>query len=775
MVLNLKNILSKKTYGLVEDYFEYGVDALALMGTLENNNVKVRDVVNLFQALADPFYVNARSDWGSKFSSVPYEVFGGAVNYVEGKPNAFALKFRANNGYALRFPLLNSYYDSNSKFVNYGCDGIGNILSSLQEKLNFKLEFNEDVKEYITTKQGIVKKIANKLPHPVRYIRERDFEARFDPSKEGKTKLVLDTTYNGEKLTSIEQAIAILDFYNAKVAQKVGKKMFNLNHNIDRSKILLASQILADITVSYGINFGNKNNKEIDNALRLQLSNVMASLTYDSSVQIIAEIAERTAYVMTKKLGISAQDIMVNRKNMGIEYIETPNNFHELMFGATKNNSYVKENGSILYDGPSAGLKKVYMSTLYRDELYNAKHSAEKSEPNEPLVHFEEPEFELMNPIEEDLFFEDAVHEEEIKDTAPYAGEMQGTPDRVIYLGPVAEESQVAEEQQEKTNQEPAQEINDLLFEIETSTNDYHAFFESQEPEIVDGGFKFEDIKEEPVIFEIEELLNIKEAQPENDAENFERLEKVFGAVYAEKKEEKISKLKEGVVNAYALKKVVEEQQSKSKVVEYDHYKIVYPPQNEFVRRIMQETTPATDWNLKYGENAVIQEEKQLSSSKPIEYEYVQDSLYNTFLNEEPEHPYMKEEVVEYKPIYFIDDENGILRISESGEVKHNLAFAEDKNEKGELKVVKSTIINEQAPTLAMVDTHEVKRETVQTPLFEGYVADASQTSLGKFMDLGIEEPKQNKKITLPKNRKFVQKHSFTAQLARYKFIGLER
>ena len=533
MNFNLKDILSNNIYHYVEDYCDNGVDAISLIGS--NSDAKVRDIVNYFQALANPEFVNVRENWGSKVSDAPCDVFGGALNYADKKTNAFALKFRANNGFKLRFPLLNSYYNTNSKFRNCGCAELGSILSRLQTKLNFQLEINDSKSDYVVAKEGLVRKISSKLSHPVRMIRAKTFEDMFDPSHKGigikKAKLILDTTYNGHKLTSPEQMLAIIDFYNAKANKKIANKMFKLDKNLDKSKIILASQILSDLFISYGFNFGTENSKQIDNALRLQLSNVIASLTYEKSVQIIAEIAERSAYVMTKKLGITLQDIQNNRKNIGVEYLETPTTIHAVMFGETKNNAFVSTEEGVFYQGKSNLFKNLLVKYSYKDDArYDSSRQTaphDKEEALEPEIVFDTPELEMLDPIEE-------------LDTQPEAP-------RVIYLGGIKEEQPDMFEEADDT-------LDKILAEASTDSEaSFEELFEEHKLEIEED--KATATQEEEVS-EVEELY-IQDVEETDEAPDFKKLEEVFGIVVNNEKQNLFSRVKNAIFGATAIKNQV--------------------------------------------------------------------------------------------------------------------------------------------------------------------------------------------------------------------------
>ena len=769
MKLNLKNVLSKSTYKLVDDYCENGVDALALLHP--ENGAKIRDVVNTFQALADPKYVNIRKDWGNAMSSAPFETLTSAVNYADGKKNtnAFALKFRANNGFGLRFPLVNSYYDSNSKFKNYGCDNIGSILSRLQENLNFRLEMSDEAKEFVSVKEGVMRKVTSKLSHPIRKIRAKEIEDGFDPSHKGiglkKTKLILDTTYNGQKLSAPEQMIAIVDFYNAKVVKQTAK-LYKLNKNIDKSKILLASQILSDLVVSWGLDFGPENGREIDNALRLQLSNVVASLSQDKSLSIISEIATFSAMVMTEKLGIDYMQIILNRKHMGVEYLSMPNNFNDLVFGPTKNAIFKKEGEDVYYYGESAALLKVMNSKMYKGEVY-----ATPEFEQEPSVLFEPSQFEIMDPLE--------MKADEAQPSAP----------DVIILGAVAEETQEEANEPEETGfpaetQAESSELEQILAEAKSDEDEFTALFDEDEEKTE--SIEFDDDlllfpQEKPQTIHIEKPRELEIGDPEDDEydADFRELNEKFGFVVLEKEsfKDKVSKLGDSIKHAFALKKTVAEKTQKvetSKAQEDEHFRWVFPTKD--VERIMKETTPATNW-----------------VSQTEEYVAVSDEGYETLVNEEGKeylvlnHFEIDAEEKSFEPIYMINTEDGILGITESGEVKHNLAFAEDLKEREKESImteqnqgqqtlfgtrvydVKNELDTAQT-TLVASDNHKVRRETeeIQTTLVGTFIQDPAQTTLALFEDKEVK--KVEKKISLPKPSAIKATISLNSEISKFKF-----
>lgn len=359
MIYNLKNILSNDAYNCVENYVKTGQDALALIG----NGGDIQSIVNAFQALADPMFANARATWGNKLSATPYSVMQGLPTYTKGHYNSFALKFRGNYGYNLRFPLLNSYYEATSGIRNYGVAELGEIFAHIQKSFNFEVRYQKEAPVHIQAKEGAVRKITSKLLHPVRMIRAKTFEDKIDPSHQifglGKAKLIVSQNFNGTTLSSLEQVVAILDFYSQKVNKKVAKKIYNLTNNGDGAKIKLASQILTDLTLIHAFDFGEKNARQLDNALRLQLSNVIASFSNDNSVKMMAEVAMRSTFVLLKKLNIRYSTIEDNRQKIGFDYISTPTTIGAVMFGETQN-TYLKQlDQDIYYVGKSNLFKRI--------------------------------------------------------------------------------------------------------------------------------------------------------------------------------------------------------------------------------------------------------------------------------------------------------------------------------------------------------------------------------------------------------------------------------
>ncbi|MBQ4535449.1 MAG: hypothetical protein IJA22_01335, partial [Clostridia bacterium] len=329
----------------------------------------------------------------------------------------------------------------------------------------------------------------------------------------------------------------------------------------------------------------------------------------------------------------------------------------------------------------------------------------------------------------------------------------------------------------DETNAQPS-ELEEILAEARNEDDEVTTFFDEKEEKTEE--IKFDEgvllfPQEKPEAIHIEMPNKLDEAEEKDD--DFKKLNEKFGFVVLEKEsfKDKVSKFGGSIKSAFAVKKTIAEKTQEvetSKVQEDEHFRWVFPTKD--IERIMKETTPATNW-----------------APQTEEYVTVSDENYDTLKNEEGKeylilnHFEIDEEEKPFEPMYMINTEDGILGITESGEVKHNLAFAED-IEKGERIMteqnqgqqtlfgtrvydVKNELDTVQT-TLVASDNHKVRRETegVQTTLVGTFIQDPAQMTLALFEDK--EEKKVEKKIRLPKTSAIKTTISLNSEISKFKF-----
>ena len=364
---DLEKILSKRAYKAVANYSapvlsngapnpNYGLDAMALIGKIaydeKYQNASANDVIETFHNLADPTFINLADEWGSTYQA-ENEMVKNIGTYANGKSNSFSLKGQPSNLSYLPFPLRGNRMSADKNFTNHPFPfGWETIKNDLEKRFGVNIVEGESLQP-----------------------QNNAFETLLSPAVriKGANKVLLSQTFNGAKLSDAEKCMAIIDLIsheNAKNLLNEDKALAQEFKNLDATtarQILYTGQITADMFAALAPNIGAENHKQIENALRLELCGILASLKDKSSafIKLYARVAEKLTQTLLGQLHQSTSNIVVSRANMGISYIDDlyPNskdfitqqpNLKVVMFGRTINDAFKFENNQVKFVGNSA-------------------------------------------------------------------------------------------------------------------------------------------------------------------------------------------------------------------------------------------------------------------------------------------------------------------------------------------------------------------------------------------------------------------------------------
>lgn len=405
---NLKSILSESAYQdmayfLLPTFLDgsenkfFGVDAMSMVGLDGMDAVALTKVVQMFQSLADPKFVNLREDWGTSFAGAN-EVLETLPTYAGEKFNSFALKNMGGNLSYVEFPLFQSHMGAGSAFQSNAFSWetlkqnfekalgitileVANLENALSKKIqNSTSQVALDGK---LKKDGILKRSARKILSPVIFVKNKitgqeknSLDQKSLRIDKAFSKCLISNEINGHKLSEVEKALALTDALSHESTKrfalndKTTKAILSSFEEADKRKLLYASQLTADMFAAFAQDMGAENHRQIENALKLQIANVLASMKDKSyrATKAYGLISERLTFALLKQLNLSNENIVVARHNMGVDYVDQfpvledgqkVYNLHQVMFGRIQNNALSIKNGTIFYDGESPAFEKL--------------------------------------------------------------------------------------------------------------------------------------------------------------------------------------------------------------------------------------------------------------------------------------------------------------------------------------------------------------------------------------------------------------------------------
>ena len=340
-----KSRLTKEMLKDIEEYERTGEDAIFLLAKQEND---YRDIITRMQSSNILFVANSGvktlDDWnnnGIMNRGVNEKLV--ALNNDNGKLkySCYALKAPTSYKQGLRLPFVDSYaskkrslFAGNNEFSTYS-----SLLEKISSVYKIKIKEIDFAKKHIVYKKGskfvsILKDKTHRVLNLCRkFLRKEQKVApiRFK-GKLSITKHLSSVSKSRYEISQQEKFTEILDKIILATA-----KHFAKNDKLDLTeKEMLVATLYADILMSRAINYGDvKNNTDIENALKLQLSNVLATLEPSKSkLKQLTNLGMKSAIYNLQKMGISVKEVVDNAKACGFTYSSEPTTYEDALLGS---------------------------------------------------------------------------------------------------------------------------------------------------------------------------------------------------------------------------------------------------------------------------------------------------------------------------------------------------------------------------------------------------------------------------------------------------------
>lgn len=324
-----KSLMTKETYEDLLNYLETGDDAISLMGYKRENYLDGTKLVKRFQTTADIEVMGRVRNFNSN------DVLIGVPKYAENGYSSFVVR---DKGLSLRLPMQGSLgsiekYFSESERT---CPNFKDVVNQIQNAFNIKVKDNERITKPITV-HGNKVRIAGR--------------------------------YNGEQVSEPDKLVQLFNL----LAKGFLKDNFKKTTNPER--VQFASEILTTMFIAESYDLGANFNKKIDNALRLQFSNVISALGNASkeTINLIAIKTEKAVAKFMKKSGKTPNDIVKTLKRLGYDYVKTPTDLYGVLFGERKNYMFNIE-------VPNAVADKILGKTIIYNDDYKNENSQTKTQ-----------------------------------------------------------------------------------------------------------------------------------------------------------------------------------------------------------------------------------------------------------------------------------------------------------------------------------------------------------------------------------------------------------
>lgn len=318
--------LTKETKIDLQDYIKTGDDAITMLGYAYAGDKTASKIITRFQTTADPDFVSVTDSDSLKKSG--YDgILQNVPKYSEGGYSSFALRDKA---LSLRVPLSGDLFSSGNYFTSSEkiCPNFKEITKNLEKAYRLKV--------YDSSKSGDALRAGKSkfLGIPVAF---------------SKTRVYLKDEYYGSKLSEADKLVLLVNYLAKKETEPTavpfmdGEYKKSLNDTTNPIRVKFATQILATMLFCQCLDMGGNFNRKVDNALRLQLANVLASLGNDSKqISVISKYAEKAVESFLKKTGLDFSNIVKVRKNMGVTYKSEPTNLYEALFGQVENKNILQ-------------------------------------------------------------------------------------------------------------------------------------------------------------------------------------------------------------------------------------------------------------------------------------------------------------------------------------------------------------------------------------------------------------------------------------------------
>ena len=352
-----KSRLTKEMLKDVEEYEKTGEDAIFLLAKKDSN---YKDIITRMQSSNIAFVANSGvktlDDWNNNEAIncnineklVALNEDGGNQKY-----SCYALKAPNSFNQGLRLPFIDTYaskkkslFAGNTTFSTYN-----SLLENISNTYKIKIKELDYAKKHIVYKNGskIIAMLKDKAHRVLNMCRKFLHKEQTEVPIRYKGKLKITKFLNSVSkskygVSQQERATEILDKIIFATVRYFAK-----NDKIElTSKEMLVATLYADILMSRAINYGDtKNNNDIENALKLQLSNVLSALEPSSGkLKQLANLGMKSAIYNLKKMGISIQDVVSNAKKCGFAYASEPTTYEDALLGS-KLKLQEKEAGSV--------------------------------------------------------------------------------------------------------------------------------------------------------------------------------------------------------------------------------------------------------------------------------------------------------------------------------------------------------------------------------------------------------------------------------------------
>ncbi len=340
-----KSRLTKEMLKDVEEYERTGEDAIFL---LAKRNSNYRDIITRMQSSNIAFIANSGvksfDDWNNTWSlnakinedMVALNEDGGNQKY-----SCYALKAPNSFNQGLRLPFIDTYaskkkslFAGNTTFSTYN-----SLIENISNSYKIKIKELNYAKKHIIYKNGsklvgMLKDKAHRVLNMCRKFLHK--EQTVAPIRyKGKIKITKYLNSISKSKYGVSQQERVTEILDKIMYATV--KYFAKNDKVElTSKEMLVATLYADILMSRAINYGDvKNNNDIENALKLQLSNVLCTLEPGSDkLKQLAGLGMRTAIYNLEKMGISLDEVVENAKKCGFAYSTEPTNYEEALLGS---------------------------------------------------------------------------------------------------------------------------------------------------------------------------------------------------------------------------------------------------------------------------------------------------------------------------------------------------------------------------------------------------------------------------------------------------------
>lgn len=314
----LKNKLTKETYTDLIEFLANGENSFYLMGHMDDTEkvISVPSIIERFQTVSNPKYfgyAKSINDW-QKNNNFKNHIEIPSYNKL-GYFMPFMFAESDNKIGKVNYPLLSTLIDDNG---TQNCPNYANIKESISKAFSIKIiekgkqvlkwskSGNKEPNARLKNKKfsGFLKYNASKALQICKTVFTLGFKkynhSKLDKIKNAKIYLTQYDNINEEFISEVDKLISIFSKLARRATQLSSKKYNNISNE---PKTIFLAQLISILNISKSIGFGNiEIDKKVNEALSLQISNVVASMSTNSTdIQLACKIsADATGYILTK-------------------------------------------------------------------------------------------------------------------------------------------------------------------------------------------------------------------------------------------------------------------------------------------------------------------------------------------------------------------------------------------------------------------------------------------------------------------------------------------